>query len=223
MVYSYKNFSIGNGYHFIDKYVLISTGIGLIPVTVISFPISICNSIINNTFLRMNYYHINMFEYILSNIISYVILSLISIFINIIVSFYIFDSKIPDITFLFPYVIQCLYCVIVFLFVGYIIASLVVKPDIMLPLGMIILFVIYAFSGVFINYSELPRQIQNISTFLPWKYLMNDFYKIWTMKFRWDTDFIKINTIWLASSVLFETVIFAIKKLGDNKNEKTNS
>lgn len=38
MVLSYGNFSIGNGLHFIDKYFLISSSIGLLPLTLISFP-----------------------------------------------------------------------------------------------------------------------------------------------------------------------------------------
>ena len=77
IILSYGNFSIGNGRHFIDKYFLISTSIGLLPIAFISFPIWLSESIENETLKRLKYFEVNISSLIVSNIISY--LSLIHI------------------------------------------------------------------------------------------------------------------------------------------------
>ncbi|HHE7641489.1 TPA: ABC transporter permease, partial [Staphylococcus aureus] len=70
IILSYGNFSIGNGRHFIDKYFLISTSIGLLPIAFISFPIWLSESIENETLKRLKYFEVNISSLIVSNIIS---------------------------------------------------------------------------------------------------------------------------------------------------------
>ncbi|NGC74371.1 ABC transporter permease, partial [Staphylococcus aureus] len=60
IILSYGNFSIGNGRHFIDKYFLISTSIGLLPIAFISFPIWLSESIENETLKRLKYFEVNI-------------------------------------------------------------------------------------------------------------------------------------------------------------------
>lgn len=69
IILSYGNFSIGNGRHFIDKYFLISTSIGLLPIAFISFPIWLSESIENETLKRLKYFEVNISSLIVSNII----------------------------------------------------------------------------------------------------------------------------------------------------------
>ncbi|WRN55956.1 hypothetical protein UM719_11485 [Staphylococcus aureus] len=82
---SYGNFSIGNGRHFIDKYFLISTSIGLLPIAFISFPIWLSESIENETLKRLKYFEVNISSLIVSNIISYCFLAIFSVILNIII------------------------------------------------------------------------------------------------------------------------------------------
>ncbi|EGP9679228.1 ABC transporter permease, partial [Listeria monocytogenes] len=56
MVTSYGNFDIGEGYHFVDKYFLISTGMGMLPIALISFPIWLGESVQNKSYKRLEYF-----------------------------------------------------------------------------------------------------------------------------------------------------------------------
>ncbi|MED4921401.1 hypothetical protein [Weizmannia sp. CD-2023] len=86
MIASYGNFPIGNGYHFIDKYFLISTGIGLVPIFMISYPIWIAESIQNNSYRRLSYLGVEVKKMVVSDILSYLVLTLINVSLNIVVA-----------------------------------------------------------------------------------------------------------------------------------------
>lgn len=212
IVTSYGNFSIGDGYHFIDKYLLISVGIGLIPITVISFPIWIGESIDGEIYKRLRYLGVNLNTYIVADVCSYFFLSLISIFANITVAKYAFKAHLPNPIYLLAYVLQSEYCVLTFLIMGFLIARLVKSTRILLPLGMTILFSLYILSGVFVQFSSLPANLKTIGRYLPWKYVMNDFYNIWIMKQYWVPPFIKINSIWLLCLIMLILGLLLLEK-----------
>lgn len=212
IVTSYGNFSIGNGYHFIDKYLLISVGIGLIPITVISFPIWIGESIDKKIYTRLRYLGVNLNTYIAADVCSYVFLSLISISVNILVAKCVFKAHLPNPLYLLTYVLQSEYCVLTFLIMGFFIARIVKNTRILLPLGMTILFSLYILSGVFVQFSSLPANLKAIGQYLPWKYLMNDFYNIWIMKQYWVSSFIRINSVWLLCLIILISGLMLLEK-----------
>lgn len=51
-----------------------------------------------------------------------------------------------------------------------------------MTLGLVVMFVLYMFCGVFINIDYMPQLLQKIAAYLPMKYAMDDFFGIWTMK-----------------------------------------
>lgn len=100
MMTSYGNFSLRNGYHFIDKYFFISTTIGILPLTLISFPIDINNLLETKHYLRLKYLNVDLKKLFLSNIISYLIIVFISVGINLIVGKSIYNLRLPSIEYL---------------------------------------------------------------------------------------------------------------------------
>ncbi|RYL93070.1 ABC transporter permease [Sporolactobacillus sp. THM7-4] len=195
MISSYGNFSIGGGYHFIDKYFLISTGIGLVPIFIISFPIWIAESIQNNSYRRLSYLGVDIKKMVISDIFSYLFLTVINVLLNIIVAFILFHLKLPSSIYLLSYFAHVLYCAVAMLLTGTLIAFLIRSTKIILPFGMICLFLIYMFCGVFINFNQLPANIKSVGDFIPVKYLMNDFFLIWSKQKYLITSFLKFNTL----------------------------
>lgn len=195
MITSYGNFNIGNGFHFVDKYFLISTGMGMMPISLISFPIWLGESIQNQSYKRLEYFGLSIHNMIISDVLSYVLLTLLSIFTNIIFGFFMYGLDIPTFGYFFSYVIQCLYCNLVLLIFGAIIALLVKNTRILLPIGMVLLFSSYIFTGVFSSFSDLPTSFQLIGRFIPMKYVMNDFFDIWSEKKLFIREFLVINTL----------------------------
>lgn len=213
MLVSYGNFSIGGGYHFIDKYLMISIGIGLIPLTMISFPMWIAQSVGSGIYLRLKTLGVNIGLYVLSEIFSYVIMSLVSTGVNISVSWIIFGSKIPDIAHFIVFLFQIEYCVVVFLVMGAVLAFVFKNTNTIFPLGMIIMFCLYMISGVFVQYDELPNVLKTIGGVVPWKYLMNNFYSIWSNKQLLDISFLKCNTVWILTMTGIFVIVFIIRKI----------
>lgn len=212
MVSSYGNFEIGNGYHFVDKYFLISTGMGMLPISLISFPIWIGENIQNKSYKRLEYFGINISKMISFDILSYVLLTIMSILVNIIFGFFVYNLTIPSSIYLILFILQCLYCNLVVLVFGSIIALLVKNTRILMPMGMIFLFSTYILTGAFSSFSELPKSFQNIGKFLPIKYVMNNFFDIWIEKYLLDFKFLILNTVLGVVLGLFLLTIYLIRK-----------
>ena len=87
--------------------------------------------------------------------------------------------------------------------IGGIFAYVYKNPQILMTLGLVVLFVLYMFCDVFISIDQMPQLLRNISSYLPIKNAMNDFFDIWTMeKFR-DKDFLLISAVYLVIRTIF--------------------
>lgn len=211
MIISYGNFPIGHGLHFIDKYFLVSTSIGLLPLALISFPIWISESIESKVFERLQYLGVNVRKIVFSDLVSYLILAMLSILLNIVIARLFFNLSIPTLGYLLTFLIQIIYCVLVLFLLGLLLALIVANTRILMPLGMIVMFLAYMFIGVFIRFDELPKKIISVSNRLPVKYMTNDFFNIWNGNELWDINFIKLNSIWAIILIVFLVIIYYTK------------
>ncbi|WP_192947823.1 MULTISPECIES: ABC transporter permease [unclassified Staphylococcus] len=212
IIMSYGNFNIGNGRHFIDKYFLISTSIGLLPIAFISFPIWLSESIENDTLKRLKYFDVNISSLIISNIISYCFLAIFSVVLNIIIGKVFFSLILPSTQYFITFFLQIFYNIIALLMVGTFLALLIKKSKILLPFGMILLFLTYMIIGVFVQYGELPNVLKEIGNWIPIKYATNDFYSIWTNEYMWDLSFLKINSLYILVTGALSLFIYKFKK-----------
>ncbi|MBO0439634.1 ABC transporter permease [Candidatus Enterococcus ikei] len=212
MVSSYGNFDIGNGYHFVDKYFLISTGMGMLPISLISFPIWLGESIQNQSYKRLEYFGLSTQSMIISDVCSYVLLTALSIIANILFGFLMYGLHIPNVGYLIAYVIQCLYSNLVLLIFGALIALVVKNTRVLMPVGMILLFSSYILTGAFSSFSELPESFQSIGKFIPMKYVMNDFFNIWIEKEIFTNDFLVLNTVFGIILTMILVLLFVWNK-----------
>ncbi|GHU35524.1 hypothetical protein FACS1894193_08660 [Bacilli bacterium] len=212
MMTSYGNFEIGNGYHFIDKYFLISTGMGLLPISLISFPICLGESIQNQTYKRLEYLGIGIPSMIISDIFAYILLAFLSLSINIIFGFVIYDLHIPSLVYLVAYVLQGLYCSVVFLILGALMALFVKNTRALLPIGMSLMFSCYIFTGAFSTFSKLPETFQMIGKYIPMKYVMNDFFHIWTEDKLVLPNLLTLNTVLGIGLTIIVVLFFVITR-----------
>lgn len=148
---------------------------------------------------------------VISDLISYFLISIFSIFLNIIIAKVFFGLSIPNLPYFLAFFIQVIYCVLVLFLVGLLLALLVTNSHILMPLGMIIIFLTYMFIGVFIKYDELPSKIVSISKWLPIKYVTNDFFNIWNKNKFWDIKFLKLNLIWLILILILIFIVYYFK------------
>ena len=98
-------------------------------------------------------------------------------------------------------------------FIDGIFAYVFKNPQILMTLGLVVMFVLYMFCGVFISIDQMPQLFRNISSYLPIKYAMNDFFDIWTMEKFLDKDFLLISAVYLVIS----TIVLGICIIRENK------
>lgn len=213
---SYGNIEIGDGFYLVDKYFFISVGMGILPLTLISFPIWIGNSLENNSIKRMFYFHVKSQKIIIGDILAYIFLALIGILTNMLFAFFVFHLKFPSILYFIAFIIQILIAIIIYMILGSIIALLFTQSQILLPFGLVLMFVLYMICGVFISFNELPQSFQNIAKFMPIKYVMNDFFYIWIQQKFFNKDFFLISFIYFIISIFILFVL--VKKLNKIKS-----
>ncbi|KRM34675.1 ABC transporter permease [Lactobacillus intestinalis] len=217
MLISYGNFSIGNGLHFIDKYFLVSISIGILPLALISFPIWVSENIQSKVLERLQYLGVNTYKLMIADLLSYLILAILEIFFNILVARILFNLSIPNFQYVLAFFIQSIYCIFVLFVVGLSFAIIIPNTRVIMPLGMIIMFLTYMFIGVFVRFNELPKKIINISNYLPIKYMTNNFFSIWTGRQLWNGDFLKLNTLWMIITVILTLLVYKFKYRGVTK------
>ncbi len=218
IILSYGNVSIGDGYLLIDKYFMIAIGMGILPLTLISFPMWIGNNLESDSLKRLSYFKVKMSKIIAGDILAHLILALISMAINIIFAYFLFSLKFPSMKYFMAFTGQYIIAVITSMIIGAVFAFLFKNTQILMPFGLVVMFVLYMFCGVFITFDELPVQFKNIANFIPMKYAMNDFFNIWTQKSLFNTQFLKLSLIYLLVSSI--VLYLLIKVYGKKKNFK---
>lgn len=213
IMFSYGNISIGNGYYLIDKYFLIAIGMGILPLALISFPMWIGNSFENKSIERLNFFGVNTSKMFVGDVLAHFILAMISMAINILVAFLFWRLKFPSIGHFLSFIIQYFIAIVIAMIIGGIFAYVFKNPQILMTLGLVVMFVLYMFCGVFISIDQMPQLFRNISSYLPIKYAMNDFFDIWTMEKFWDKDFLLISAVYLVIS----TIVLGICIIRENK------
>ena len=213
IMFSYGNISIGNGYYLIDKYFLIAIGMGILPLALISFPMWIGNSFENKSIERLNFFGVNTSKMFVGDVLAHFILAMISMAINILVAFLFWRLKFPSIGHFLSFIIQYFIAIVIAMIIGGIFAYVFKNPQILMTLGLVVMFVLYMFCDVFISIDQMPQLFRNISSYLPIKYAMNDFFDIWTMEKFWDKDFLLISAVYLVIS----TIVLGICIIRENK------
>lgn len=197
IILSYGNEAIGDGYHLIDKYFLVTIGMGILPLTLISFPIWLASSIENSSLKRMQYFRVNFVNIITADILAHFSIAILSIFSNILVAFFVFQLKLPGVLYFISFIAHYILALIVFMLLGGFLALIFKKTQILMPLGLVLMFMLYMFCGAFISYEELPSFIKELSSYIPMKYAMNDFFSIWNTTHLFESQFLVVSGIYI--------------------------
>ena len=212
IVVSYGNIDIGNGYHLIDKYFLIAVGIGMLPLSIISFPIWIANRFENNSLKRLSFLGVNIPKVIICDVATHIIVGVTSILINFLFAYVVFQLKVPSVSSFLAFLLQYMMILLVYLLVGALLALIFPNSQVLLPLGMTVMFALFMFCGVFIQFDELPGVVQTIGQYLPMKYGMNDFFFIWNGDNLINFTSIKVCTGHMVVSIILLLLVWSYRR-----------
>lgn len=180
MMASYGNPDIGDGIRLSDKYVLIASGMGLVPLTLITFPSWICSSVESSYLLRLKYLHVSLVRVATSNALAHMVVALCGAVVTFAVGVLFYDAKIPDAPALIAYSLQLVVVTASLMLFGAALAFIVRQSAVAMAIGLILMFVVYMLCGVFGDFSAMPANLQGVGNLIPLKYLMNDGFDVWT-------------------------------------------
>ena len=180
MMASYGNPDIGSGMRLSDKYVLIASGMGLVPLAFITFPSWICSSVESSYLLRLKYLHVSLVRVATSNALAHMVVALCGAVATFVVGVLLYDAKVPDVPALIAYSLQLVVVTASLMLFGVALAFIVRQSAVAMAVGLILMFVVYMLCGVFGDFSAMPANLQTAGNLIPLKYLMNDGFDVWT-------------------------------------------
>ena len=191
MMMSYGNPSIGEGYHLIDKYVMVVIGMGILPLTLVSFPIWVASDIEDDSLKRMLFFKVKFKTIMSAEIIAHLLVGVFCIFIDIAFAKVIFGLNMPGIKYFLVFLIQYFIAVVVCILFGLLLALMLPKTQALMPVGLITMF-----------------KIRRISGFLPIKYAMNDLLNIWMEKQMFNNRFMLISLIYIVALFTLVMIVY---------------
>lgn len=200
MMTSFGNPDIGNGLRLSDKYVLLATGMGLVPLALITLPSWIAASYESSYLLRLRYFHVPLRQVAATNGIAHAIVALLGVVVNLLVGLLLYHVRLPGAGHFGAYVLQVLVVLLALLMFGCALGFLLRQSAVAVAVGLVLMFVLYMFCGVFGNYESMPSRLRAISDWIPLKYLMIDSFEVWNRSRYFIPRLFWTSLLWAAVS-----------------------
>lgn len=197
VVGSVGNIEIGDGYHLSDKYIMIASGIGLIPLCLVSLPVSITAERESGVMERYLLFGINPFAILGSKVVVHMMIAIIQFVLVCVFAKIVYSLNIPGGFAFISFILHYLLAAIFTLSLGVLLGLLTERVQIVQVAGLALMFSILALSGGFNEFNTLPEGVQNAMNYFPVKYLMNDFINIWFTTDLFLVDFVRLTLIYL--------------------------
>lgn len=169
---------ITDEYYLINKYIVISFVIGLVPLTLVSFPISVAADFEHGVIDRFLLFNINVTKVFLSKFIVNIFFIVVQFIITCLFAL-IFKFKIPSINVIIVFFILYLFISLTLFLIGWILAYTLKSISKVQVIGMALMFILLALSGAFGEFNNLPEYFKYLNFFIPTYDLTNDLTIFW--------------------------------------------
>lgn len=169
---------ITDEYYLINKYIVISFVIGLVPLTLVSFPISVASDFEYGVIDRFLLFNINVNKVFLSKFIVNVFFIALQFVITCLFAL-IFKFKFPSIDVIIIFFILYLFISLTLFLFGWILAYTLKKISKVQVIGMALMFILLALSGAFGEINNLPEYFKYLNFLIPTYDLTNDLTTFW--------------------------------------------
>jgi len=210
---SFDNMEIIPNYNFSDKYFLISLGIAIAPLSLISLPLSISELCNSGQLTRLNLHGINKYKVLISKVCVHFFISIIQLIVLYVVIDLIYGLNTPELNYLISFIALYLTTVIAMLSVGSVVGLLFKNTEITQVFGTAIMFSTLLLIGAFGDYTGLPDILKTISEYVPLKYLVQNGFDVWSEQEIIIPMFYKLSTITIILSSCLVTLLFKYRKI----------
>ena len=175
---SSENPMITDKYYLINKYIVISFVIGLVPLTLVSFPISVASDFEYGVIDRFSLFNIKSNKVFLSKFIVNIFFIAIQFIITCLFAL-IFKFKFPPIDIMVIFFLIYLFISLTLFLIGWILAYTLKKVSKVQIIGMALMFILLAFCGAFGEFNNLPKYFKYINFCIPTYDLTNNLTTLW--------------------------------------------
>lgn len=194
---SYGNDSIGSGYLYIDKYFPTVVFLGLIPLALVSFPISLSTGIEDSSLKRMKFFHVAPSTIVISQICANVCMALLSVAVDLLTAVCFFKLKVPSLGYFCTFMLQTIYVLLVFMVIGVFLAVLFGSYRSVMAVGLAAMFFVFIVCGAFVPFEVLPEWVKTIGRCIPLQSYIADSFKIWSGKTAFNGQCIGLSTVYI--------------------------
>ena len=185
---------------------------GVMPLTLISFPIWIANRISDGSIKRLAFLGVKPGLIIASDVIAHICMSFLILLTSFLFAKIVYGIVVPTMSATITFCLQYFLIVVVYLLIGAIFGLVFPNQQILLPLGMTCMFASFLFSGVFSSVDALPEVMQKAAGYMPIKHAMNDFFEIWRGNLILDEKGVIISFAYIVVSVVVLLLVLNIRK-----------
>lgn len=169
---------IDDTYHLINKYVIISYVIGLVPLSLISFPISVASDFEYGIIERYKLFKISMTKvFIAKFLVNFVAIIIQIIVITLVACF--FKFKLPPIYTIMKFSFYYILITLNLFALGWILACALKNVNKVQIIGMTLMFVFLAVSGAFGEFENLPQGFSYVTYVVPTYDITNALSNLW--------------------------------------------
>lgn len=205
------------GINFINYFLPSAIMMGLIPLSLLSFPMSVGKQIEDGSLERLNYFGVRTRTILSSQILSQIIFGVAGIALDMLFSLASFRLSFPDPAHFFAFLLQIFIGFVTLMVWGGAMALIVKKSQALMSVGLIVMFFLLFCAGTFGTLSSFPSVIQDAAKAFPVSYVSGKLPLVWTGQDFWCAKFLWISAIWLASGLaLLFALSFSNKKLRAN-------
>lgn len=197
MLISIGNIDIGNGYNFSDKYYLIALSLGIAPLAMVSFAISISELFSSGILERLYLFGVKRKNIIISQFIIHIMVSFIQLIITTIYLKLFFSLNLPNITYSLTFILTYMLTLISMLSIGLLIGLLFKNKDIVQVISMGVMFIVLLLIGGFGTYDQLPEVIVKVSKLIPLTYLAQNSFEIYSQNQYFINNQIVVSILYL--------------------------
>lgn len=197
IIESYGNNPVGGGYLYVDQNFPIAVFMGLIPLALVSFPISFSTSIEDSSLKRMKFFHVAPSTIVISQICANICMALLSVAVDLLVAVCFFKLKVPSFGYFCTFMLQTIYVLLAFMLIGVFLAILLGSYRSVMAVGLAAMFFVFIVCGAFVPFGVLPKWVKAIGRCIPLQSYIADSFKIWSGKTAFNWQCIGLTTAYI--------------------------
>ncbi|MBO7665469.1 MAG: ABC transporter permease [Aeriscardovia sp.] len=199
---------VSGGWPTISRCFPVVLAYGLLPLSLVTFPMAIGAGLDEGTMRRMEYFHVGFPVILASEILANVCLGMISIVVDVVCASLFYSLKAPAVYPGIVFFIQYIFAWVAFMFAGAFIGVVLKSSKAITAVGMVVMFAALFLCGAFVPFSRLPSALQVVGRFFPAKWMIVDSFQSWSGVVGFDWYCLALSGVWIVVFAALTVLVY---------------